>query len=149
MEEEPLPLPVEEPLDVLLSFILPEPFLPFLPIFLPLVELSMEPLWSMVPVEPLPLVEPEVEDPEPVDPEPVDPEPVEPVPVEPVWANVRGNIAALMRSANTVFFIVILLGSYLLDPSWLSDRWESMSRKIHISLNLVDFIPVLPIKNNT
>jgi len=140
---EPLPV-VEEPLDVLLSFILPEPFLPFLPIFLPLVELSMDPLWSMVPVEPLPLVEPEVEDPEPVD-----PEPVAPVPVEPVWANVRGNIAALMRSANTVFFIVILLGSYLLHLSWLSKRWESMSRKIHIGLSLVGFIPVFAIKNDT
>lgn len=105
MEPEPVPEPeLEEPLPVApLPESLPFFILPFLP------DLWVVPL-SVLPFDPVveSACEPEPEDPEPVDP---DPDPVLPVPVD--WANVRGSMAALIRSASAVFFICISPGADL------------------------------------
>ena len=99
---------------VLLELLLPEePFFPFFPDFLvPVLESSIVPLIFELSLE---LPEADEPDPDADEPDP-EPDPVDPVPVVPVWANVRGNIAALIRSAKTVFFISILLGSLSAPP---------------------------------
>jgi len=105
VEPEPVPEPeLEEPLPVApLPESLPFFILPFLP------DLWVVPL-SVLPFDPVveSACEPEPEDPDPVDPDPDPVLPVLPVPVD--WANVRGSMAALIRSASAVFFIVFLLG---------------------------------------